>query len=404
MKTKLLWIGDSPAVTTGFGRVSQAVLEYLYNTEKYDVSVLGVNHPVGDPHKYEGMFRIYPARLHGDVYGFNRVEEVVGKEKPNIIIINSDLWIVSEYVKKISEGNKIFTYSPVDALPVSKSWMVPITKVNARVGTYTNFARDGILEAYDGTKIDIIGHGVDTDRFYPIEDARRFVANVPPEAFVVQTINRNQPRKRIDLFLKAMQVWLSGKSKADRDNIIFYYHGSIRDLGWNIIDLVNRWGVDDRFVITDQTNLTPARGLPIDMLCKVYNVADVHVNTSVGEGFGLSPFESAACEVAQVVPDNSASKELWTDVAPLIEIERWEVISGGINTEGGIISIDSLVAILEDLYQHRDKTKQLAKKAFDYVQQEKFTWNYITKQFETIVTEMLNSDYYKSNKFVEDKK
>jgi len=61
--TKLLWIGDSPAVTTGFGRVSQSILERLAKTGKYSISVLGVNHPVGDPHRYEGIFKIYPARL-----------------------------------------------------------------------------------------------------------------------------------------------------------------------------------------------------------------------------------------------------------------------------------------------------------------------------------------------------
>jgi glycosyltransferase involved in cell wall biosynthesis len=401
-KIKLLWIGDSPAVTTGFGRVSQSVLENLYSTDRYSISVLGVNHLVGDPHKYEGMFKIYPARAFGNIYGFNRVEEIINKERPDVIVINNDLWIVAEYVKHIPSDNRIFTYSPVDALPVSKVWLRPISKVNARVGTYTNFARDGILKANNALNIDIIGHGVDTDKFYPIEDARKFVPNVPPDVFVVQNVNRNQPRKRLDLFLKALQVWMSGKSVSERKGIIFYYHGAIRDVGWNLVDLVQRWGVDDRFIITDQNNFTASQGVSLSLLCKVYNIADVHVNCSMGEGFGLSPFESAACEVVQVVPDNSASKELWEGVTPLIEIDRWEVLTGGINTEGGVISVEHLVSILEDLYQHRDKTKKLARKAYDYVHQEKLTWSYVSKQFDSIITEMLGSDKYKSKKFTED--
>ncbi|MFA7101545.1 MAG: hypothetical protein WC196_07500, partial [Bacilli bacterium] len=85
-KIKLLWVGDSPAVSTGFGRVAQGILESLYQTGRYSVSVLGINHPIGDPHRYEGMFRIYPAKASGNVYGFNRVQEVVSKEKPDIIL------------------------------------------------------------------------------------------------------------------------------------------------------------------------------------------------------------------------------------------------------------------------------------------------------------------------------
>jgi len=771
-KIKLLWVGDSPAVSTGFGRVSQATLENLYNTDKYDIAVLGVNHLVGDPHRYEGMFKIYPARTGGNVYGFNRVEEIIEKEKPDVIIINNDLWIVSEYVKFIPEGNKVFTYSPVDALPVHKNWINILDSVNARIGTYTEFAKGGIIAANNNVSIDIIGHGVDTDEFYPIEDARKFLANIPEDAFVVQNVNRNQPRKRLDLFLKAMQLWLSTKSK--NDNIVFYYHGCflpdtkvvvsdgvkniqditvgtrvfdtdgkfrsvshtfvrdytgevirlscqgandivltpehpvlavkgvqcrngknitcskvcksryktlksgvitsncskkyflsyetsfvnaseltnhdfvavpkssvdeispnigvydlcvdsnlarlfglfvsegstsgcninfslnkkeedlldfikdtmityfgkegkwyntsknagnyvinskelaqwfgdtfgrgshhkkipsfimkgsletirdfvrglydgdgcyrggifnyssvsetlvyqlkyvlmrlgiysslkptcpdkdgfsgftvdvmgskckelsfilqeyverpsrtwshvweddkyfyipvlsvtkeqytgkvynfevesshtynaeflvvhncLKDVGWNLIDLAQRWNIDDRFLVSDQDGFSPADGVSLSKLCKIYNTADVQVMTSVGEGFGLSPFESAACGVAQIVPNHSACKELWEGVAPLIDVKYWEVLTGGINTEGGVIDIDHLVSIIEDLYQNRGKLKELRKKCYEHVQQEKFTWGYVANQFDVVVTDMLKSGI-KSKKY-----
>lgn len=383
-------MGDSPCVTTGFGRVSQGILEKLYQSGKYEISILGINHLVGDPHRYEGIFRIYPSRTGGNVYGFNRVEEVISKEKPDVIIINNDLWIVCEYVKLIPEGNRIFTYSPVDALPVNSSWINVIDSVNARIGTYTEFAKGGILKANSNVDIDIIGHGVDTDEFYPIEDARRFLVNVPEDTFVVQNINRNQPRKRLDLFLKAAQLWL--ESSKHRDNILFYYHGTLRDVGWNLVDLAKRWGIDDRFLVSDQDGLSPAGGVSLDKLCKIYNAANVHVMTSMGEGFGLSPFESAACGVAQVVPNHSATKELWEGVAPLIDIKYWEVLTGGINTEGGVIDVHSLANILEDLYQNRDKLREIGNKCYEHVGQEKFTWDYIARQFDAVVCEMLNDN------------
>ncbi len=402
-KINILWIGDSPAVSTGFGRVSQGILESLFQTGKYNVSVLGINHPIGDPHRYEGMFRIYPAKASGNVYGFNRIQEVISKERPDIILINNDLWIASEYAKVIPEKNRIITYSPVDALPVQPEWVHNLDAVNARMTTYTEFAKQGIQTAYQ-VPIDIIGHAVDTDAFYPIDDARKFLANIPEDAFVVQNINRNQPRKRLDLFLKAMQLWLGRLPVNDRKNVCFYYHGALKDVGWNLISLAQRWGIDDRFLVTDQSNMTPAQGVSLPMLCKIFNVADVHVMTSMGEGFGLSPFESAACGVAQIVPNHSACKELWTDRAQLIDVDHWEVLTGGVNTEGGVISVEHLVSILDDMYHNRDKVKKFGNLAYEYVQREEFTWKYIADKFDNIIKEMLEAgDSSLSKKFEQPK-
>jgi glycosyltransferase involved in cell wall biosynthesis len=399
-KIKLLWIGDSPAVSTGFGRVAQGVLENLFQTGKYSISVLGINHPIGDPHRYEGMFRIYPARASGNVYGFNRIREVIDKEKPDVILINNDLWIASEYVKEIPEKNRIITYSPVDALPVQSDWIANLNIVNSKITTYTQFAKNGIQTALN-VPVDIIGHAVDTDEFYPVSDARKFLANIPPDAFVVQNVNRNQPRKRLDLFLKAMQIWLSRLPTSDRNNVCLYYHGSLKDVGWNLVSLAQRWGIDDRFLITDQTGLSPAQGVSLSMLCKIYNVANVHVMTSVGEGFGLSPFESAACGVAQVVPAHSACKELWEGKAPLINIDHWEVLTGGVNTEGGVVSVEHLASILDELYHNRDKCKEYGRLAYEYVQREEFTWGYVARQFDTTINNMMSfGDVALSRKFV----
>ncbi len=392
-KIRLLYFSDSPASNTGFSRVAQGILENLLQTDKYQISILGINHDTNSPHRYEGMFRIYPAKSSGNVYGFNRVEEVIEKEKPDVIFINNDLWIVAEYAKYIPAGNKVICYSPVDAYPVYEEWLEPIDKVGIRVTTYTNYAKEGILKAknfdYD---ISIIGHGVDTDEFYPIDDARLMVTGIPDDTFVIMSVARNQPRKRLDLFLKAAQMWLGRLPESDKKNILFYAHSCVRDIGWQLLALAKQWGVQDNFIVTDQSMMTPAKGLPLSSLCKIYNVANVHCLTSLGEGFGLPPMESAACCVAQIVPNNSASKELWEGRAKLIDIERWEPQPGGINTEGGVISVEHLVSILDHLYHNRDEVEKLSQIAYDYVNQEKFTWTYVAKQVDKVIMEVLSSD------------
>lgn len=390
-KIRLLWYGDSPAVTTGFGRVSQSVLERLYKTGNYDIYVLGINHVIGDPHRYEGRFKIFPAKARGNVYGLDRVEEVINKVKPQIIIMNNDLWIVSEIAKILPAGQKVISYSPVDALPVNKRWIELIDKVGIRLVAYTNFARDGILECNVEQDVPIIGHGVDIDEFYPIDDARKFLPNLPQDSFVVQNVNRNQPRKRLDLYLQACALWLSRKSKKERKKIYVYYHGVIKDVGWDLINLSERFGVRENFLLTDQNNFSVPEGLPISVLCKIYNCADIHVNTSMGEGFGLSNFESAACGIAQVVPNSSACKELWEGVAPLIDIDHYDVLTGGINTEGAVINIEHLAGILDDLYINRGKLNGTARGCYKQSQEEAFTWEYVASQFDYIIRDTIEN-------------
>jgi glycosyltransferase involved in cell wall biosynthesis len=399
VKIRLLWIGDSPAVTTGFGRVSQSIMENLFETEKYEIYCLGINHPMGDPHRYEGMIKIFPARAKGNVYGINRVEEVIDKVKPHIIIINNDFWIVNEYLKLISEKNKIITYSPIDALPVQQMWIDTINYTNSKCVVYTKFARKGVLEKSPNADVRIIGHGVDTDNFYPMDDAREFVS-VPKDGFIIQNVNRNQPRKRLDLWLKAAAMFYDRQKVKDKEKIYFYYHGTLNDLGWNLLDLARRFGIGNRLLVTDQQGINPSSGVPVPVLNKVYNCADVQIMTSMGEGFGLSPFESAACAVPQVVPNSSATKELWEGIAPLIDIDHYDVLTGGINTEGAVIDIESCANIMEDLYHNRDKLEALGKAHYEHVHQEKFTWEYVAKLFDELINEVLEDENMFSRKYV----
>jgi len=396
-KIKLLHMADSPAVSTGFGRVSQAVLEGLFNKGDYDIYVLGINHPIGEPHKYEGMLKIYPAASRGNVFGFNRIAEVVEKVRPDIIIINNDLWIIFEYLKLIAGGNRIITYSPIDALPVQRSWLEMIKAANSKTVVYTNYARNGILSVDKDLDVRIIGHGVDIDEFYLNEDARDY-ANLTKDLFIIGNVNRNQPRKRLDLFMLGMAKWINSKSKSDKEIIRIYYHGAMQDVGWNLTDLAHRYGILDNFMITNQNGFTPATGVPLQDLCRIYSLMDLQVMTSSGEGFGLSPFESAACGVAQVVPDSSATKELWEGIAPLIKISHTDVLTGGINTESKVIDIDSMIEIVDDLYTNRDKLRELAKRCYRYVHQEMFTWEFVVNKFDNLIKEVLNDSSCVSNK------
>ena len=68
----------------------------------------------------------------------------------------------------------------------------------------------------------------------------------------------------------------------------------------------------------------------------------------MSEGWGLIAFEHAATGGAQIVPDHSASGELWAGVAELLPSSPLELSLG--SASGGEVQVVDVAAALERLY------------------------------------------------------
>src|SRR5688572_16601884 len=140
----------------------------------------------------------------------------------------------------------------------------------------------------------------------------RFKNDVKPaDAFIVMNVNRNAPRKRLDL---TIQYWTQWWINAGQPKEAFLYlHCANRDEGWNVVNLAKYFGIEKQFIITNANmsshNCMFEKDMPI-----LYNIGDVGVSTTLGEGWGLTTHEGMACGVPQIVPRYSALGE-WADGA-----------------------------------------------------------------------------------------
>lgn len=374
---KILWIGDAVA-HTGFATVTHAVLDNMCKFA--DVHVLGINYQ-GDPHNYK--YPIYPAMIGGDVYGINRLPELLAKIQPDVVCVLNDPWIVKEYVDIIkSTPAKAVCYVPVDSPNMRSDFSEALNKFDMVIG-YTKFAIDELSKSGMTAKYSIIPHGVDTSIFNPVskEDARSKL-NMNPDWFIVGCTNRNQPRKRLDLAVKYFAEFAKDKP----DNVKFYYHGGLRDQGWDIIQLAQYYGMDDSRLVITSPNITAGRGIPREMMKYMYSSHDVHISTTLGEGFGLTQAESMACGVPQIVPEWSALNEWcrFDDGSPAVLFVPCTTTlanTGGINTIGGVADEAVFVKNLNDLYNNEQLRKDFGKAAFNLITQPKFNWDSISKEF-----------------------
>jgi len=386
---KILWYGDACS-NTGFARVTHSVLEHL--NKDHEIVVLGINY-AGDPHDLP--YKIYPACPAGsnDRFGISRIPEVIDKEKPDYVICLNDIWIVNQFWErcqflKDSVKFKFIAYFPVDSesyypdmLRHVKHWDLAIT--------FTIPCARRIMECgANAEKLAVLPHGVDTGRFYPLDrtEARKKLG-IPEDKFIVLSANRNQPRKRTDLTIKAFAEFA-----VDKPDALLYLHMGSKDLGWDILPLfkheMQRRNLDDaqRLILTSN-NINYMDAPPDELLNTIYNACDIGLNTSDGEGWGLVSFEHASCRKPQVVPNHTACKDIWNGAAELIPVSTW-IVDKDLGVERGLIDVKEAAKLLSDLYYDKYMYDEAAKACFEVTQRPEYRWESIATGFTAAINDL----------------
>jgi len=376
-KIQVLWLSDLVA-PTGWSRVAHAIIKYLPKDE-FEVTGLGVNY-FGDPHPYD--FPIYPASsgVHGDIYGFSRLEGILKTKRFDLIYILNDIWVIKEYLKKLESLKldykpAISIYFPIDSENHDPDWYSNIPMVDKAV-VYTNFGKEVAEKALPGFPFEIISHGVDQTDFYPVDRtlARKTIFKNPEleEAFIFLNANRNQPRKRLELTMEAFKLFSENKP----NNVLIYMHCGTMDADLKITNLAERLGISKRLIVTSFK--TGIQTVPVEKLNLIYNSCDVGANSGLGEGFGLCNVEHASVGKPQIVPDSSSCTELFQDCGLLVK-NGDPFIQSKIMTTGVLLHPTDIADCMERLYTDKELYNDLSKKSIEKFSSETYNWKAISK-------------------------
>lgn len=368
---RLLWIGDA-VVSTGFGRCTHHVLEEVRGT--WDVHVLGLNY-LGDPHPYP--YAIYPCWPGGDGFGIRRTKALTEKIRPDLVVIQNDPWNVREYREQLSPEIPVVASMPVDGK-------------NCKAGRELNgltlgifWTQFGVGEARDGGymgPVDVIPLGVDLDVYRPLDRTEcRTVAGIPKhlrDAFIVGNVNRNQPRKRLDL---TVEYFVEFARRVGVENVALYLHlAPTGELGYDVKQLMHYYGIKGRLVLG-----TPEIGQGIEerYMPTVYGCFDVQLTTTQGEGWGLTTMEGMACGIPQVVPDWAALGE-WATAAVRIPCTTFAVTPQyTINALGGVPDRRGTVEALVALYESERARRETREAGLELVSRSEYRWENIGRRF-----------------------
>ena len=365
---KVLWIGDA-IVQSGFSVVTHSICNEL--ADKCDLTVFGVRYNGRIRHKCN--YYIYPGQTAGDMYSFDFAAQVALQENPDIIVVFNDDHIVNNYIDSLRSvidrfdtKARVVPFFPINVLPVNRDIMLFLSvKGVDSIMTYTNFSKRKIEEVNPNLSITAVCHGVDREIYFPLDNVKHQFGL--KNDFIIGNINSNTYRKRLDLFLEGF-----AKFAKDKPDVKCLIHANNFDRAYDLSLLSGKLGITDKVILSSDS-------LTVDKMNVLYNLMDVNVNTSVGEGFGLSLVEGAACGVPILCAEHGNLRDIWGKNADYIKIERSEYIAGT-NCVGDIISTDDFAEKLGKFYEDRSYLAERKDNILEASKDSKFSWETVANK------------------------
>jgi len=347
---KILWVSDSPLLGTGFGRVTREVTSRLARLPDLEVACLGWGYD-GWPYDRDRFPAvIYPSR--GASHGHENFERAVLEFKPDVVITLAEIWMIDWLPSHpVRPRFKWIAYFPLDGGPFYPPWE-SILKNADEVVAMSEFGREIFQSGVPSKRIQRIYLGVDPEVFRPLPERERLKTHERFRGkFVVGCVARNQPRKNVPALVKAFAQLCQR-----RDDLHLYLHMNPCDVGYDLVTLLRRHRLEGHADVSGPDSSLD-QPLADEQLNRLYNLFDVTVLPSYGEGFGLPIIESLAAGVPVVATDYSACPELVRGRGELVR--ALTTVTVGVNLiEHAVIDVDDLAAKIEKLRQNPELVKQ----------------------------------------------
>ena len=293
-KIKVLTLSDHPLSPSGVGTQTKYVIEALLGTGKFEVISLGgaIKHHDYTPKMVEPWnedWRIIPV----DGYGTQEmIRSILRNEKIDILWMMTDprfygwLWQMENEIRPLCP---IVYYHVWDNFP-APHFNKKFYESNDHIVSISKLTHEVVTEVTPSTPCTYIPHAVNGEFFTPL-DKERIRSQLPPEdvdKFIVFWNNRNARRKQSGTLLFWWKDWLDKRGLHDKAQLIM--HTAPKDPhGQDLNYIIEHLGLTNRQVLFSTEKVS------IEKMGLLYNLADVTVNISDAEGFGLATLESLSC-------------------------------------------------------------------------------------------------------------
>jgi len=308
-----------------------------------------------------------------DGFGFNKIQEYLDMVNPDVVMIYNDPLIICKFIEtmkhdKAKSPYKLWLY--VDQ--VYQGIAAPLVKIMNehadRIYCFTEHWKNVYLKYENVPDVQVLEHAVDPTMFTTIPQETRMSIrknlNIPDDGIVFLNANRNSERKRLDMTIAGLVRAMKRRPDAPIYGVIVTglnpQTGAYYDVSRILMEELNDAGLDiqtyhRRFILVDSA---PPNILGDDGINQLYNAADVGINTSDGEGFGLCQLEHMYVGAPQIVVDTGTYRTFMDEkVAEFIKPGERVYFAGGmplgfyapnVSAEETANAIERMVDTLED--------------------------------------------------------
>jgi len=323
-KLRFMLVSTHVQQFTGYSKVSHGILNELAKNSNLDLIHFAFQkHP-----QVPQGFRSYPSgvdvidatALENPVqqgFAYSSVVDTIRKKQPQVVMIYNDMAVVTRFLEEIRKSGiersfKLWIYCD-QVYDGQLQGMIDMLNRDAdRVFAFTPYWKKQLKDQGVTRPLSILGHGFDPTIFFTVPRVMaRKSLKLPEDAFIVMSLNRNQPRKRLDIMIVAfVELVLKYPTKPI---VLLCICDKGEKGGWWLFELyvreLKKKGVPieqfgNRLMISSNDMVFKDEDINI-----LYNIADVGISTAEGEGWGLCTFEQMGVGIPQVVPDVGGYKE-----------------------------------------------------------------------------------------------
>jgi glycosyltransferase involved in cell wall biosynthesis len=308
-RKKILFLADDMRVTSGIGVMTREIIEGTCHRYNWAHVGAGVQHPEAGKvvdvstalSKETGVddayVRIYPYNGYGDS---RLIRQLIEIEKPDAILHFTDprYWIwLYQMEHELRQKMPILYYNIWDDLPFpmyNKEYYMSCDSLFS-ISKQTYNINKNVLGPENPRHLAYIPHGINTKRYHPLpvgdekmlETRKRLFGDAEVD-YVVFYNSRNIRRKQTSDIIYAFNVFMSKLTPEQRERVRLVLHTQpVDDNGTDLPRVIRDVTPDIEKYVVFSPNRTE-----YDYLNHLYNIADVTINMSSNEGFGLGTCES----------------------------------------------------------------------------------------------------------------
>ena len=249
-------------------------------------------------------------------FGFNKIKEYIDTVNPDVVMIYNDPITIHRFIDSMKHEKdkapyKLWLYLDQVYEGVAQPLMDELLKHADRFYAFSHLWKK-TLEGYGAhPDIKILEHAVDptvfTSMSSPQREAIRKGMNIPEDAVIFLNANRNSQRKRLDVTIGGFVRILKSVPNAYLivASNLSPQSGAYYDCQRVFLEEMKALGLDVRVYATRLmlVDTSPPQILDDEAINQLYNISDIGMNTSDGEGYGLCQLEHMYTGAPQLVTD-----------------------------------------------------------------------------------------------------